>query len=160
MHWKLPEPLKTHPTLGNFLNLLLTLITLALLRAPKSIQLKILLFCGHLVVAFKGLPKTWEAYFIKWTTSGEPPVGSKSHQDSKWGHSKAIHYYTNWLPPCNSQQIQKDVFSDFRLTNILTFRAACLQISEQDLWCPITCLCLSVMVRTFLQGQIDSLWPF
>ena len=35
-------------------------------------------------------------------TSGEPPVGSKSHQDSKWGHSKAIHYYTNWLPPCKS----------------------------------------------------------
>ena len=52
------------------------------------------------MVALKGLPKTWEAYFIKGTTSGEPPVGSKSHQDSKWGHSKAIHYYTNWLPPC------------------------------------------------------------
>ena len=46
-------------------------------------------------VISKGHQVTSEAYFIKWTTSGETPVGSKSHQDSKWGHSKAIHYFTN-----------------------------------------------------------------
>ena len=33
--------------------------------------------------AFKSHPETSEALIIKWTTSGEPPVGSKSHQDSK-----------------------------------------------------------------------------
>jgi len=27
--------------------------------------------------------KNSQAYFIKWTTSGKPPVGLKSHQDSK-----------------------------------------------------------------------------
>jgi len=45
--------------------------------------------------------KTVEAYIIKWTTSSEPPVGLKSQQDSKWGHSWTIHYFTNLLPPCN-----------------------------------------------------------
>ena len=38
-------------------------------------------------VILKGYLKTWEAYFIKWTTSGEPPVCLKSHQGSKWSHS-------------------------------------------------------------------------
>ena len=41
-------------------------------------------------VILKGYLKTSEAYFIKWTTSGEPPVCLKSHQGSKWSHSKAI----------------------------------------------------------------------
>ena len=34
-------------------------------------------------VILKGYLKTSEAYFIKWTTSGEPPVCLKSHQGSK-----------------------------------------------------------------------------
>ena len=50
--------------------------------------------------AFKSHPETSEALIIKWTTSGEPPVGSKSHQDSKWGHGWAILLVANWLPPC------------------------------------------------------------
>ena len=41
-------------------------------------------------VILKGYLKTSEAYFIKWTTSGEPPVCLKSHQGSKWSHSKAV----------------------------------------------------------------------
>ena len=45
-------------------------------------------------------PKTWEAQIIKWIISGEPPVDSESQQDSKWGHSWTIHYFTNLLPPC------------------------------------------------------------
>ena len=46
--------------------------------------------------------KTSQAYFIKWTTSGEPPVGLKSLQDSKWSHSEVILYIAHWLPPCRS----------------------------------------------------------
>ena len=41
-----------------------------------------------------------QPFIFRWTTSGEPPEGSKSHQDSKWGHSWAILLVTNWLPPC------------------------------------------------------------
>ena len=32
------------------------------------------------------------AHNIKWTISGEPPVGLKSHQGSKWGHINVIHH--------------------------------------------------------------------
>ena len=35
-------------------------------------------------------PKTKEAYFIKWTTSGEPPVGSGSLSDSYFGSNKPL----------------------------------------------------------------------
>ena len=38
---------------------------------------------GYEVVALKELRETFEAYIIKWITSGEPPVGLKSQQDSK-----------------------------------------------------------------------------
>ena len=41
-------------------------------------------------VILKGYLKTSEAYFIKWTTSDEPPVCLRSHQGSKWSHSKAV----------------------------------------------------------------------
>ena len=44
--------------------------------------------------------KPSQAYFIKWTISGEPPVGLKSLQDSKWSHSEVILYIAHWLPPC------------------------------------------------------------
>ena len=33
-----------------------------------------------------------QCLFIKWTISGKPPVGLKSPQGSKWGHSNVIHY--------------------------------------------------------------------
>ena len=46
--------------------------------------------------------KTWEAFFIKWTTSVEPLIGLRSHQGSKWGHSWVILYVTNWSSPCIS----------------------------------------------------------
>ena len=48
-------------------------------------------------MALKGLYKTWEAYFIKWTTSGEPLEGLKSHQDSKCSHSKVILYIAHCM---------------------------------------------------------------
>ena len=35
-------------------------------------------------------PKTKEAYFIKWTTSGEPPVGSKRTKDSCFRRNKLL----------------------------------------------------------------------
>ena len=39
-------------------------------------------------------PESWEAYFIKWSISGEHPVGLKSHQDKNLGHSWVILYFT------------------------------------------------------------------
>ena len=57
-------------------------------------------FSTRSLLASRSHPKMCEAYIIKWTTSGEPPVGLKIQQDSKWGHSWTIHYITNWLPPC------------------------------------------------------------
>ena len=47
-------------------------------------------------------PKTWDAEIIKCIISSEPPVDLKSQLDSKWGHSWAIQYFTNLLPPCRS----------------------------------------------------------
>ena len=38
---------------------------------------------GHPVVALKMRRENIEAYIIKWTTSGEPPVGLKVQQDLK-----------------------------------------------------------------------------
>ena len=68
--------------------------------------LKTGLFFFKLVWAFKSHPETSEALIIKWTTSGEPPVGSRSHQNSKWGHSWVILLVTNWLPPCIFENIR------------------------------------------------------
>ena len=62
--------------------------------------LKTGLFFSKPVWAFKSKSEAWEALIIKWTTSGEPPVWSKSHQDSKRGHSWSILLVSNWLPPC------------------------------------------------------------
>ena len=50
---------------------------------------------GPYLVALKGLSKTGEVYFIKLSTSGAPPVGLKSHQDTNWGHSWCILYFIN-----------------------------------------------------------------
>ena len=40
-------------------------------------------FAFRTVLNLKSNLKTSQAYFIKWTTPGEPPVGLKSLQDSK-----------------------------------------------------------------------------
>ena len=57
-------------------------------------------FAFRTLLILKSHLKTSQAYFIKWTTSGEPPVGLKSLQDSKWSHSEVILYIAHWLPPC------------------------------------------------------------
>ena len=41
-----------------------------------------LFFASRTVVALRIHPKTSEAYFTKWTTTGEPPVSSRSPWDS------------------------------------------------------------------------------
>ena len=68
-------------------------------RLKRAIMQNLDFYQGHPGVSLKMRRKTIEAYIIKWTTSGEPPVGLKIQQDSKWGHSWTIHYITNWLPP-------------------------------------------------------------
>ena len=50
------------------------------------------MFAPRKVLTFKSHPKRSLAYLIKWTTSGEPPVGLKTHQGSKLGHSAVILY--------------------------------------------------------------------
>ena len=68
---------------------------------PKIVYLlPIVSFGCNPTEAFKSHPENWEAYFIKWTTSVEPTVGSKSPQDSKWGHSWAIDYFILLSWPC------------------------------------------------------------
>ena len=44
-------------------------------------------FSSEAVANVRNHPKPWEAYFIKTSTSGEPPVRSTTHQNSIWGHS-------------------------------------------------------------------------
>ena len=71
---KFPELFKTHPTF----------FSSALQKAKKSIYATFTLFLGgDPIVALKMLRKTVEAYIIKWIISGEPPIGSKSQQDTK-----------------------------------------------------------------------------
>ena len=43
-----------------------------------------------MVVSFKSQPNYFKACLIKWTTSGEPLVGLKTHQGSKLGHSAVV----------------------------------------------------------------------
>ena len=58
----------------------------------------------HFSQLFLDQIKTLEAYFSKWTTSGEPPVDFISPQDSKYSHSKIIILHVaHWLPPCRLQ---------------------------------------------------------
>ena len=59
-------------------------------------------FAFSLMLSIWSHPRTWMTFFIKWTISGKPPVGLKSHQGSKWGHSNVIHYVAHWLWPCMS----------------------------------------------------------
>ena len=57
----------------------------------KKEKAKIWATSHKLFICFQDL-KNFQAYFIKWTTSGEPLVGLKTHQDSKLGHSAVILY--------------------------------------------------------------------
>ena len=52
------------------------------------------------MVASEGLPKTWEAYFIKWTTPVEPPWvhGTQSEVTLKQYFKSAIDYHPVYDP--------------------------------------------------------------
>ena len=96
---------------------------------PKMVYLlPIVSFGCNPTEAFKSHPENWEAYFIKWTTSVEPTVGSKSPQDSKWGHSWAIDYFILLSWPCTLSCLRwnKPFFWDFR-----QFNSKCLH----HCWC-------------------------
>ena len=56
-------------------------------------------FASRTVVTFISHPKCSQACLIKWTTSGEPPVGLKTQQGSKWSHSAVILYFNLLLVP-------------------------------------------------------------
>ena len=82
---------------GNFLNFSKLILLFPLVhfkRLKRALTQNLHFYGGHPVVALKGLWKTVEAYIIKWTISSESPVGIKSPQDSKWGHSWTLHYFT------------------------------------------------------------------
>ena len=69
-HWK-----------GNFLGFLKITSHLILVHSwelQRALTWKNYFLRGHPLAPSKGHQITSKAYFIKWTTSGEPPVGSKS----------------------------------------------------------------------------------
>ena len=85
---KFPELFKTHPTF----------FSSALQKAKKSKYAKFTLLFGAPCSGFKRAQKNcWGIYYQM-----EPPVGSKSQQDTKWVHSWTIHYFTYLSPPCIS----------------------------------------------------------
>ena len=86
--------------------------------------------------AFKSHPETSEALIIKWTTSDEPPVGSQSHQNSKWGHSWAILLVTNWLPPCIQDHNRKNSCSrqSWRTKNAFIRISCTFNLSSSELF--------------------------
>ena len=63
-----------------------TFLSCPFLKSTQELFIQLIymiyVFVGRPIEAPKGHPKTWEAYFIKWTTSGEPPVSSRCHQCS------------------------------------------------------------------------------
>ena len=62
-------------------------------KSPKLVHVHTnVSYASRTVVTFKSHPKCLKACLIKWTTSGEPPVGLKTHQGSKLGHSAVILY--------------------------------------------------------------------
>ena len=75
-------------------------------KPQKALKPKSYIFTGNFVEAWKGLLDSWQAYFIKWTTSGSPPVGLQGRQDSKWGQSWVILYVTNWSSPCRLRHLK------------------------------------------------------
>ena len=77
-------------------------------KLPKMVYLlQNVSFGCNQTEAFKSHPETSEALIIKWTTSGEPPVGSKSPKDSNMGpqlshtlyHSLIVTLYINVKNP-------------------------------------------------------------
>ena len=58
------------------------------------------IFLRHDLTKYRGSCAHWKGNSMNFSMSTEPPRGSKSHQDSKGGHSWAILLVTNWLPPC------------------------------------------------------------
>ena len=54
---------------------------------------KIEFSASKLVLTLIWHSETWEAYFIKWTTSGEPPVGFKKPWHLNSGNKKQIHIF-------------------------------------------------------------------
>ena len=57
-------------------------------------------------------PNNLKGIFIKWTTSGEPPVGSKSHWHSYFWSNKQKLSDHNCLRPCMLGPISSVLFSD------------------------------------------------
>ena len=52
-------------------------------KSPKLVHVHTnVSYASRTVVTFKSHPKCLKACLIKWTTSGEPPVGLKTHQGS------------------------------------------------------------------------------
>ena len=52
-------------------------------KSPKLVHVHTnVSYASRTVVTFKSHPKWLQACLIKWTISGEPPVGLKTHQGS------------------------------------------------------------------------------
>ena len=85
---------------------------------------------------FKSNSESCEALIIKWTTSDDPPVGSQSHQNSKWGHSWAILLVTNWLPPCIQDHNRKNSCSrqSWRTKNAFIRISCTFNLSSSELF--------------------------
>ena len=70
--------------------------------------------------AFKSPPETWEAYFIKWTTSGETPVGSKRPWNSYSKSNKQLLSALQYERPCIYHLVKGKIRdSGFRKQNIV-----------------------------------------
>ena len=95
---KFPELYKTHPTF----------ITFALLRAPKSIQLKILLFQGTHFRSFKWAPKNLRGIFYQmdhiWCAPHMHKKFSGAKMESQWSHT----FGQSLIPTLYTQSIIKN----------------------------------------------------
>ena len=79
------------------------------------------------VVTFKSHSTCLKAWIIKWITYGEPPVGLKTHQGSKLGHSAVILYIVLLSWPCimlkgQSQKGLTHIWCWFRLSRTFLSR--------------------------------------
>ena len=62
-------------------------------KSPKLVHVHTnVSYTSRTLVTLESPPKCLKVCLIKWTTSGEPPVGLKTHQGSKLGHSAVILY--------------------------------------------------------------------
>ena len=63
-------------------------------------------------MALRSNPKICEAYFSKWTTSGEPPDGSRSHWDLYFRSNKQLFWIVISKHPVSIRfEIDEDVIS-------------------------------------------------